>query len=1239
MAKQLIARGQATVYTQNDAYNINQSLGEYIFSANNSGLITNTVSFTSNLKVTVGDKSITNFTIGTIAKPAGFSAITINNTNKTITYSVAANTSTLADNGNISIPVIINGETYYITFSWSKAKSGQNGNNGQDAYTVSLSRNSYVISTDKTGKIHTAVTITTVVSALKGSSSVSPAIGTLPAIPGCTLSKSGATITIVFAAGTTLAENGIIDIPVTVDGKAFSLSFTYAKARTGADGATGAAGVDANMLDWVKDWNTNKTVVGTNSVITPKIFAGVKNSNGTLTGMAIGKFPLSTLNASGQITTETINGIYGFKDGYKTFFVDSGGNAQLGKANQFIKYNAATGKIEFGSDVSLNWTTAANNALASAKSYADTKKAEAISAAATDTTTKTNEVKIIAQQANDLAGRKVRYIRDWLNGSTANTGNHWVQVMAYDKAGKNIALNKNVSGATTNKRMTNGDTSSATYASGGSGLQHAIVDLGAVHDIFYIQVWHYYADGRTYNDTKTECSVDGKTWFEVFNSSTEGKYKETANGIIHYVSEYDRTTRKSLRAQETADAITKRAADEKWDTKLTYIDANGIFTGTLSANTVNAVKINASQIIAGTIDVARINVAALKSSLITAANIEALTLNVVRGKIGGWSIDADSIFRGTKNNTTGAYTAASGAITIGSNGIRGFKWKLDSNGTGAIAGGNIAWDAAGKVTFGSGVSLNWTNAANTALSSAKSYADTKKAEAINAAATDATTKSEAAKELALAMAFGKMLYRDPIFYNGNNGINVYNNSNNGTVTITRTSDSNAPNDSKQVLVIKNTGTSSPNCGGFQWSTATSYRKVFITRIIAKIPTGRNISYHSNSIGTGGVQKWLTPVAGTGDWCEYICKISCGTANFSSTNYFAITGAVGTTAAPVEWRVAYATVFDNTSTEKYSTTIDANGIYTGTIKANQVMVDSALVVGGSTYNGSISVRDASNVVKVTLNRSGITAVGGTIGGWAIASNQISKNSVILGSDGTISNGTKWKLANDGSGYVANSNISWTATGAVTITGTINATSGIIGGFTISGNKLTNKAADSALIFNSLSGASYVSINESTYTLLAMRADSARTAISIQTYASGARGISIIANAGSTYAIESYGPHQFGQRSGERWNAPGVLFSALVKNSSTLYNRWGNGMTVTSFSKIETGGFMCYHNLGHTEYIVVANPYWDSVTNYHGNCFIRIEFITSSSFKLRVVNADNGKQVDTNFTFAVIGRNKW
>ncbi|KAA5430260.1 hypothetical protein, partial [Bacteroides cellulosilyticus] len=74
----------------------------------------------------------------------------------------------------------------------------------------------------------------------------------------------------------------------------------------------------------------------------------MKNTDGTITGTAIGRFALSTKTASGSITTETIDGICGFKNGYKTFLLDNGGNVQLGNGDQFVRYDAATGKITFG---------------------------------------------------------------------------------------------------------------------------------------------------------------------------------------------------------------------------------------------------------------------------------------------------------------------------------------------------------------------------------------------------------------------------------------------------------------------------------------------------------------------------------------------------------------------------------------------------------------------------------------------------------------------------------------------------------------------------------------------------------------------------------------------------------------------------------------------------------------------------------------------------------------------------
>lgn len=1887
MEKQLIARGQATILVQKDSYTIHQSVGEYIFPANNSGALSQAVTFSSTIKVTLGDDNLTNFTIGAVTKPAGFSAITVNNTNKTVTYSVTAGTTAMADSGLVSIPVVISGQTYHVTFSYAKAK-------------------------------------------------------------------------------------------------------------------TGAAGVDSNMLDWVKDWNSAKTVIGSQSVITPKIFAGVKNSNNTITGIAIGKFPLNTVNASGAVATETVNGIYGFKDGYKTFAIDSTGSVLMGKGNQFIRYNPANGKIEFGSEVTLNWVNAINtaktevinSAAATAQAKADAAKNTAIATAATDAANKVNSIEIGGD--NFLPNGDFRFysvnnsigwdnalngnlsLSNWGSGynagveapsigyhahvntskfgfpvlelinknSTVNHLRRWLGISSavYQKEklvpGARYTFSADIMSDTNGACIHGGVYSTKTgqtttsFHSGSYNLSPSAVNkwqrvsytftLDAQLDISKAVSFYIY----NYAGTEGICWVKNVS----LQQGTKGSWIRCMGDVAREIEDAKKT---GTDARTVADAITNKATTEGWATKLTYIGSTGIFTGTLSANTVNAVRINASQITAGTIDAARINVAALKTSLITAGNIEALTLNVVRGKIGGWNINSTQIYKnniylsadgsiyngskwrlnndgsgqlasgnitwdvagavtfssavklnwtdaidriqiggnnllnnsgnwrtaawnggyttngggytidttikfngkptlrtnvGTgvvhsawiklennveytysamvrcdraatghgsmplhywagKDNTsqskvaiikydtsvvadtwkriyvvfkltsdadsfrpffyrgsnegvfniayfklergnrptdwsqsdsdanklsadaqdtansvttalggssfpkltqitsTGIYTGtltaaqvnavainagsittgtlsadrigakaitaakiAAGTITaaeinvtsiqasvvtatavngltctfskgtiagwhinasqiyknsvylgadgsiyngtkwkfnndgsgliangniswnaagavafgtsvslqwkndiesakttnygyryykkiivngesgkyypvvfkggdqtikrdilirrsyseqaptdwdnnstthkgglslllkvnfggwggasyswdvyelselysrmfagaaycgnycmfaiylrgggtggavyhlysdqpiesdtyspspippapqiaynsdrifqsgtttanapaprtltegveeeirrhrfislaqgndttlkahpltyIGSTGIytgtltanqvnavainagsimtgtlsadriavgsinaskldaasikaniintgyinglsctfvrgtiggwtinstqiyknsvylgsdgsvtNGMKWKFNNDGSGQVANGNISWNAAGTVTFGSSVSLNWTNAATNALNSAKSYADTKKTEAISSAATDATNKANAAKELAQAMAFSRMLYRDPEFRNGNNSINVYNNNGNGTVTITRTGLSSAPNDSKTVLEIKATGSASPGNGGFYFATTCSNRKVFITKIIAKIPVGRNLLWASNSIGTSGSSKWLTPNTGTGDWAEYIYKVTCGTSNFSSTNFFYLDGTQGTTAAPLIWHVAYATVFDTTSSEKYTTTIDANGIYTGTVRANQMLIDSALVVGGSTYNGSISVRDAGNNVKATLDRTGITAVAGNIGGWHLASGAIYASSpagghrVYITSSGYIYNddGSQdyWGLRsdgaatfgygkiffdNDGSGYVADKNIKWDTKGNVEIKGNITANSGLIAGFTISGNKLVNTAADSSIEFTSMMGNASMTIN-SYSSLLSLRADSARTGIYLQTYAAGAKGIYIIANAGSTYAIESYGPMQLGQRAGERWCVPGVLYVGCKYSagSSTGFSKiWGEGCNVTSCTHLGNSRYKFYHNLGHTNYTVFAQIWQDQ--GYYG--FFRLVERATSYFVLQNLGS-SGKPDGAAFDFVIFGRNKW
>ena len=147
MGKEIIARGQAVVVCQKDGYTINQSVGEYIFTALNNGTIPSAVTIVSTIKVTSGDSTVTNFTIGTINKPTGFASINVNNANKTITYTVAANTTTLADNGTVLIPIIIEGNTYTVSFKWAKSKDGQNGSNGVGIKSIV---NKYAVSASNT---------------------------------------------------------------------------------------------------------------------------------------------------------------------------------------------------------------------------------------------------------------------------------------------------------------------------------------------------------------------------------------------------------------------------------------------------------------------------------------------------------------------------------------------------------------------------------------------------------------------------------------------------------------------------------------------------------------------------------------------------------------------------------------------------------------------------------------------------------------------------------------------------------------------------------------------------------------------------------------------------------------------------------------------------------------------------------------------------------------------------------
>ena len=87
----------------------------------------------------------------------------------------------------------------------------------------------------------------------------------------------------------------------------------------------------ADGLDWLEDWNSNSVIVDKEGrkIISPKMFAGTKDSSGRITGVALGR---DVMNRSGE---SQITGVVGYKDDLPVFslsdkadfYVSSKGNA------------------------------------------------------------------------------------------------------------------------------------------------------------------------------------------------------------------------------------------------------------------------------------------------------------------------------------------------------------------------------------------------------------------------------------------------------------------------------------------------------------------------------------------------------------------------------------------------------------------------------------------------------------------------------------------------------------------------------------------------------------------------------------------------------------------------------------------------------------------------------------------------------------------------------------------------
>ena len=303
---------------------------------------------------------------------------------------------------------------------------------------------------------------------------------------------------------------------------------------------------------------------------------------------------------------------------------------------------------------------------------------------------------------------------------------------------------------------------------------------------------------------------------------------------------------------------------------------------------------------------------------------------------------------------------------------------------------------------------------------------------------------------------GKMLYKDPEFKLGMNGVARYSNAPDdilAKLTLERiTKPSDAPTQSGYCLKVTCKAAQSPGYGGVYQSITSRANAVFVQKIIAKIPVGYKINTASNSMGTGYTDTWLTPTEGTGKYTTYLRKVVCGaTGTFSTGGHVYITGnPAPSESVPLEWYIAFMTCFDQTS-DGYAdieiVTKDSFAVQLGftsfeALKANALtkgpLIKAGLINADVIDVNTLAANDAlvdklrTNILKANV----ITANMLSVAGFTFADNKI-----IGGKDFGTGAGIKitsiaaeksFKAYKDASNYISmfyNSDSDWGLKGVV------------------------------------------------------------------------------------------------------------------------------------------------------------------------------------------------------------------
>ena len=479
---------------------------------------------------------------------------------------------------------------------------------------------------------------------------------------------------------------------------------------------------ESTMLDWIKDWENNKTTIGSTYLITPKLFVGKKITNeadmSILTGVYIG--PDSDNGA----------GIYGYKQGEDIFHINEHGGLIGGWEIAKGGIQTSDGTLKILSEGSIISSDADGNVI-----WGLNKSGEATFAQ--------GNVIFYADGSAEFAGTIFSHsgiIGGWYIGDSVLKS----QAMCLDAGRNYIGIAANAGQPAMNDW--NADLHSywvhlhgglkmywhnandyglegylpQTGIDGGEVAYHCTFKLGNQN---FIAGWNFddtaIWTGNKMNTAQQYTSESGSITLGI-NGLRGYKWFIDSNGDVSFMGGKIKFTA----SNDGGEIVGWKLNPNRFSTNNVALVSDGSVTGLYMSAYANA-NFNslASTALENYIDA---NGGIYMNINDTGAEFAAYDLNGKKlfklksddvSSIAGWNFNNTLLYTGTPIADVTGFTASADSISISPVGVFGYKWRFGVNGDGAVAGGNISWDEQGNVTFADSVKIGWNNLGGTIINS------------------------------------------------------------------------------------------------------------------------------------------------------------------------------------------------------------------------------------------------------------------------------------------------------------------------------------------------------------------------------------------------------------------------------------------------------------------------------------------------------------------------------------------